>query len=70
MQARVTKFDLSAHGNPQEIFQSLQKKYPDGNVEMNIAETRLEVSINPAMPTHLQINVLEFISDEIKRGLH
>ena len=69
MQPRVTKIDLSAHGNPQDFVDELQRRYPDGNVELNLSGTDLLVKIQPDVPTHIQISVLEFMCDRVKEAL-
>ena len=70
VQPRVTKIDLSAHGNPQGFVEELQRRYPDGNVDLSLSGTDLLVKIQPDVPTHIQISALEFIQDRVKEALH
>lgn len=70
MQPRVIKIDLSAHGNPQDFVEELQRRYPDGNVELSLSGTDLLVKIQPDVPTHIQISTMEFIYDRVKEDLH
>ena len=64
----ITKFDLSDHKKPGEIFNEIQAKYPDEKVKISLEEKTLLVEVDSSTPLQQKINVFSFISQRIQES--
>jgi len=61
--------DLRAHKNPAGFIADMQKRYPSGDVQIRLAGSKAEITVNDSMPLQMQINACTFLSDRAREEI-